>query len=325
MYNNEIKLSDPFLIDRINTISECLDKIIEHSEWEVVTEKIQNYDFLDFSEREYEVFSLFSFLKISIDDTIKKELIIKIIDLTNKLTNHRLNFHYEFYHKMSSGQQNLVNFFSRLLWAKQDIDLRETIDGATISERIILFIDEGEITFHPEWQRRYFKEAIEFIEKLFTKRKVQLLITTHSPFVLSDLPKQNVVFLEKDNEGNAVKSSLENENTFGANIHDLLSNSFFMDSTIGEFASDKIKEIVNFYYEVVDGKSEKSIKYLNEEYLSKREKFHFIIDSVGDDVIKGILENHIEFIENNLLGKSYRQSRIAKLEKELMQLRRNND
>ena len=197
---------------------------------------------------------------------------------------------------MSSGQQNLINFFSRLMWAKQNIEIRENYDHRRKSERIIFFIDEGEITFHPEWQRRYFKEVLSIVKKIFVKRKVQLLISTHSPFVLSDLPKQNVIFLEKDENGYAVNSTLENENTFGANIHDLLSNSFFMEATIGEFASYKIKEIVDFYYEVVDNKSEKTKESLNEKYISKRDKFHFVIENIGDEVIKGIMENHIEFI-----------------------------
>lgn len=325
IFTNKIDIKDGLLAKSLFSLSRLLDELIESGIWNVEIEKISQYDFDDYDTRELKRHSLFAHLQISLNTERKKQLLSKIITITNKITNHRLHFHYEFDHKMSSGQQNLVNFFSRLLWAKENIEIREALDGATKSERIILFIDEGEITYHPEWQRRYFKEAVGFIGKLFSQRKVQLLITTHSPFVLSDLPKQNVIFLEKDNVGNAVKLNLDEENTFGANIHDLLSNSFFMQSTIGEFASDRIKEIVDFYYQVIDGKSEKSIGILKEEYFVKRNKFHFVVESVGDDVIKGILENHIEFIENKLLDKSYRETRIEKLEKELKKLRRNND
>ncbi len=321
IFNNEIKIDDKALTRLLYKLSELLDELIELGIWEIEFEKLSRHDFGDYDERELKLHTLFALLQINIDTENKKKLLNEIITITNELTNHRLHFHYEFDHKMSSGQQNLVNFFSRLLWAKQNINLRESLEEATKSERIILFIDEGEITFHPEWQRRYFNEAISFVKKLFTERKIQLLITTHSPFVLSDLPKQNVIFLEKDGKGNAIKSKLEKENTFGANIHDLLSNSFFMDASIGEFVSDRIKEVVEFYYKVVDAKSEKSRKALNEEYISIRHKFHFIVESMGDDVIKGILENHIEFIENKLIGKSYREIRIAKLEKEINKLK----
>lgn len=321
IFKNKINLDNQPLVRLLFELSELLDELIELGIWEIEIEKLSKHDFGDYNERELNRHGLFAIMKITLDHEKKKELLNKMISITNELTKHRLHFHYEFDHKMSSGQQNLVNFFSRLLWAKQNINLRESLEEATKSERIILFIDEGEITFHPEWQRRYFNEAISFVKKLFTERKVQLLITTHSPFVLSDLPKQNVIFLEKDGKGNAIKSTLEKENTFGANIHDLLSNSFFMDASIGEFVSDRIKEVVKFYYKVVDAKSEKSRRALNEEYMSIRHKFHFIVESIGDDVIKGILENHIEFIENKLIGKSYREIRIAKLEKEINKLK----
>jgi hypothetical protein len=323
IYENKITLKDKSLEKEIKTLSSYIDELIEYGDWKIELEKIENSIYYDFDDRDLHIYSLYRFLKINLDSDKKRELLNTIISNTNKITDHRINFNYEFIHQMSSGQQNFINFFSRLMWAKQNIELRETDLDTVKSERIILFIDEGEITFHPEWQRRFLKETLSMIKKIFDQKKIQLLITTHSPFVLSDLPKQNVIFLEKNKKGHAIKSTIERENTFGANIHDLLSNSFFMEATIGEFASDRIKEIVDFYYKVVDCKSEKSIKFVKDEYSSKREKFHFIVDSIGDDVIKGILENHIEFIENNLLGESYRQSRIAKLEKELKQLKRN--
>lgn len=269
IFKNEINLDNQSLVRLLFELSELLDELIELGIWEMEIEKLSKHDFGDYNERELNRHALFAIMKITLDDEKKKDLLNKIISITNELTNHRSHFHYEFDHKMSSGQQNLVNFFSRLLWAKQNINLRENLEDATKSERIILFIDEGEITFHPEWQRRYFNEAISFVKKLFTERKVQLLITTHSPFVLSDLPKQNVIFLEKDGKGNAIKSALEKENTFGANIHDLLSNSFFMEASIGEFVSDRIKEVVDFYYKVVDAKSDKSRKVLNVQNSDK--------------------------------------------------------
>ncbi len=326
IFSNTINSIDESLSISINKLSEFLDELIEFGRWGIKKDKLrQEYYYGEIDASEINIHNLFKNLKISLDTEKKKSILNEIISITNKITKNRLHFHYSFYHEMSSGQNNLISFFSRLLWAKQNIESRENTIGATKSERIILFIDEGELTFHPEWQRRYFKEVISFLKKIFTNRKVQLLISTHSPFVLSDLPKQNVIFLEKDVKGNAVISTLIKENTFGANIHDLLSSSFFMESTMGEFASDRIKEIVNFYYKVIGGKSDKIIKNLHEEYIFKREKFHFVVDSIGDDVIKGILENHIEFIENNLLGESYEKNRIAKLEKELKKLRKTND
>src|SRR5690606_28520244 len=108
-------------------------------------------------------------------------------------------------------------------------------------DQIIVFIDEGEVALHPEWQRRFFKRAISFISELFNDRKIQIILTTHSHFVLSDIPKQNIIFLERDENGNTKLADVDREDTFGANIYTLLSDSFFMENTIGEFAREKIK------------------------------------------------------------------------------------
>ena len=67
-------------------------------------------------------------------------------------------------------------------------------------------------------------------------KDVNILSVTHSPFVLSDIPKSNVLFLK-----NGHPDSMMQENTFGSNIHSMLKNGFFLPSLpIGEFAYKKI-------------------------------------------------------------------------------------
>ena len=82
---------------------------------------------------------------------------------------------------------------------------------------------------------------------MFPKKDIQILVTSHSPFIVSDLPNENVIFLTKEeNKGNCVvKNSLNDmKKTFGANIHTLLSDSFFMESLMGEFAKSKIDGVI---------------------------------------------------------------------------------
>jgi hypothetical protein len=81
------------------------------------------------------------------------------------------------------------------------------------------------------------------------EKKVHFIITSHSPFVLSDLPKENVIFLEKDEKTGYCKNVTKETNieTFGANIHTLLSHGFFMkDGLMGEFAKEKINKILTY-------------------------------------------------------------------------------
>jgi len=119
-----------------------------------------------------------------------------------------------------------------------------------IKENEILLIDECELYLHPNWQKKFLFYLIQFF-----KKKIQIILTTHSPFLLSDIPKQNIIFLDKDENGNCKvlkhDKVMNKKQTFGANIHTLLSDSFFMeDGLMGEFAKSKINEIKEFYEKV---------------------------------------------------------------------------
>jgi len=113
---------------------------------------------------------------------------------------------------------------------------------------------------------------------------LHLLFTSHSPFLLSDIPKQNIIFLDKDENGNCkvVDGLKEKKQTFGANIHTLLSDSFFMeDGLMGEFAKGKIEDVVSF----LRGNDSK----INNHGEAKK-----IINIIGEPVLKMRLETMLD-------------------------------
>ena len=113
------------------------------------------------------------------------------------------------------------------------------------NNNLIFLFDEPEIALHPHWQKQYMNEVIILLESL--RKYYHFIFTTHSPFLLSDLPKENVIFLEKDEKtGKCINTTnMLNINSFGANIHTLLSHGFFMkDGLMGEFAKEKISQIL---------------------------------------------------------------------------------
>ena len=65
-----------------------------------------------------------------------------------------------------------------------------------------------------------------------------MIIVTHSPFVLSDVPRKNCLFLR---DGNVDRP---NNETFGANIHDLLFSNFFINDYMGCIARKAVDDIV---------------------------------------------------------------------------------
>jgi predicted ATP-binding protein involved in virulence len=139
--------------------------------------------------------------------------------------------------ELSSGEKNLLRLIYSII---NIINLRLE---KKLSTSITLLLDEIENTLHPNWQKKILNYLIT-LGSLFDI-EVNIIITSHSPFILSDLPKENIIFLEKGVQKQPFK---ENEQTFGANIHTLLSHGFFMsDGLMGEFAKSKISEIKKFY------------------------------------------------------------------------------
>jgi len=153
---------------------------------------------------------------------------------------YKENFLSTSWRNMSSGESALMDLYSRLYFAHGQLVNEKKFKSK--KKFVYLLIDEGEVGFHPQWQSEYFYNLINFVSKLYLDYKVQIILTSHSPFIVSDLPKENIIFLEKK-ENLCEVISLKKDQTFGANIHTLLSNQFFMsDGVIGKFARKKIHD-----------------------------------------------------------------------------------
>ena len=171
------------------------------------------------------------------------------------------------------------------------------------NENTFFLIDEPDTTFHPNWQRKYISQLLNIYKNY--KKNIHLIITSHSPFILSDLPKQNVIFLEKDEKtGNCINTTDKVDlNPFGANIHTLLSHGFFMkDGLMGEFAKDKI---------------DTAIKYLNQKILTQDELDYCenIISIIGEPIIKRQLQKMLD--SKKLSEIDIIKKQIAELQEEL--------
>ena len=101
---------------------------------------------------------------------------------------------------------------------------------------VVVFFDEAELSLHPDKQRRFVEDAIRFFERMAHGVKYHLIIATHSPLILSDIPSGNVSAMDG--------SSLPE--TFASNIFDLYRLHFVMkNGTIGAFAARKLNAVLN--------------------------------------------------------------------------------
>ena len=110
---------------------------------------------------------------------------------------------------------------------------------------IIILLDEPDLQLHPEWQQKFIRLVLSLLYAFFPEIKFQIILTTHSPILLSDIPRTNVIFIDKRSDGTSqVCNELNFKETFAANIHTLYNNGFFLNGVpIGEFAKQKIESI----------------------------------------------------------------------------------
>lgn len=236
---------------------------------------------------------------------------------------------------LSKGQQQIISYLGILTKLKERFVEKKSIN---------LFFDEVESALHPNWQKKFMYIIIKFIQKsdFFQKNvKINLIFATHSPFILSDLPKENVIFLnkfdEKDKEELKIKypklnlNGLENGNcinvtehielkTFGANIHTLLSDGFFMsDGLMGEFAKSKISEIKKFYELIQNLQNKGKIKNKNlwkKSYERRKTRFENIQKIIGEPFLQTIIKNYLDDLHIILSDdKTLIDKELAELEK----------
>ena len=312
-------------------------KLIDLVDWKEFDFPIVDDYYRNNSEpKERNIYKYLGSIELSISQNKNKIILNEVIASMDSILKGKRIFTYETLNELSSGQKHLLTLYSRFYWAKNKIEKSENKQYGIKGEAIIIYIDEGEVALHPEWQRSFLNKVLKFFNLLFEDYKVQLILTTHSPFVLSDIPKDNVVFLDRDINGNTVISSLENENTFGANIHDLLANNFFLqDGLIGDFAKTKIAITLN-WLKIKANEVNKSKKNPNSafnidpaieviKFESNDEEFTYhkqIINLIGEPLVRNkLLTMYFEYVQEDTYALSSElekaRLRVIELEKRM--------
>ena len=171
---------------------------------------------------------------------------------------------------MSSGERQVLVAISYVLYHLKNLQSVEDSDFRVSYHHICLVFDEVELYFHPDYQRRFLSMLIESLSwTKLDKRKIRsihILIATHSPFLLSDILRENTLYMR---EGKPDQN--DKPQTFGANLYDMMKSSFFLEANaMGAVSSNKI---------------EKMIEKANKHQVVKDEE----LDVVGDQLIKEYL------------------------------------
>lgn len=175
--------------------------------------------------------------------------------------------------QISAGQLQFIHTMRNIAYHIENL-LSVTEKGRVKYRYVNIMMDEIEMCFHPEYQRTFVNEIIGLIKRLKINEKcsINILMSTHSPFVLSDIPQNNVLYIDN---GKDVGDDMDIK-TFAANVNELLNKSFFLSNGfMGEFAKEKIKSLVEYL------SNEKN----KEGYWSEKNAFE-VINMVGDDVVR---------------------------------------
>lgn len=202
---------------------------------------------------------------------------------------------------LSNGEKNLLSLFSRLYSSSKYYNFK--------NKEIIMLLDEPEVGLHPEWQTEFITKLLSFFNILFSENKIQILLTTHSPILLSDFPPNNVLYLKKDEVSGDCKIDINQNSisTFGANIHSLYANAFFLKdnrAAMGNVAKNYINDLIKVIKEKTKDKELliKSIELIGEPLIKDRLKVLLEESYPSYEINVDKIDNHIQNLEKALLN-----------------------
>lgn len=212
---------------------------------------------------------------------------------------------------LSSGEKQMIYSVSSLLYHLSNLDSVRNTKKRKAYRYVNIILEEIELYFHPEMQRNYIRDILISIKriKLQNIKAVNICFVTHSPFILSDIPACNIMFL---NELGKTELDRVPAQTFGGNIHELLGDVFFLrEGLIGAFAKEKIQTIIEHLNPDNENLSEAPVYQYSREYIIK------CIEMVGEPFLRQMLME--------MYYKKYdREKEIKILQARIDQLRRND-
>jgi hypothetical protein len=182
--------------------------------------------------------------------------------------------------QMSSGERQFLFTTSTIVYHLQN--LRSVRTPSPKYKNFNIILDEVEICFHPEYQRTFVHKLLGLLTRLGLNDKngINIWIVTHSPFILSDILMSNILYLKNGHQ----QIPTEEDNPFGANINDILKQSFFLNhGFMGEFSKNYVKSLCHYLYP-----KDEAYKDIHSMYKIKWDdkRAYNLIQQIGEPLLK---------------------------------------
>ncbi|WP_173474539.1 AAA family ATPase [Fibrobacter succinogenes] len=300
LYSNYQDLGNILKLDRIvlgkekSLLTSLVNKIINEDKSHITVKVHQVYNFLNSYDsvkklsRKPNGFSVEDYLKcLKFDSTdaslmdLKRHLpppfFVPSVFLYKDQHGYKKTINNIPFEKLSSGERQLFSTLSTCVYHIENLMSVKSKDIPKYNNVNLIF-EEIEISFHPDYQRCFVDNLISMIERLGYNNKfmINIILVTHSPFVLSDVPKQNILYLKN---GRDVSDTIR-VNPFAANICDVLHQSFFLENGfIGAYAQKQIDKLIDSF----DSK-----KRIDKEKIKSR-----INNLIGEPIIRDYMLDKI--------------------------------
>ena len=135
----------------------------------------------------------------------------------------------------SSGDKFDINELSS---GEKQLFLRTLAIKMLNPENSIILIDEPELSLHPKWQQK----IVDVYRKIGENN--QIIIATHSPHILGSVRKENIMLLDKDDEGQiVVRTGDELYDSYGQPTERILEDIMGLKTTRNQEIFDKLEKI----------------------------------------------------------------------------------
>jgi restriction system-associated AAA family ATPase len=153
-----------------------------------------------------------------------------------------------YYKQLSDGEHQLNEILGSLLMVEED--------------GCLFLLDEPDTHFNPKWRAKLIKLFNYLSAKKLNRqnlpevvRKHEILLTTHSPYVVSDSEKMDVYLFNKTKDGANIKNP--ESQTYGASIGFLNEEIFGRDNSISEYSNfdlETLKSSVQTLQDIEDAR-----------------------------------------------------------------------